>query len=87
MNLLVGAFIVFLIWSHPVLRALLLIVIVALFCFAFLPTVAASIIVAVVAVGLWRGVAEEMMLRRRWDDESEIIRRAQVRRARRYLDR
>lgn len=85
MHLLVGAFFVFVIWSHPVLRSLLLIAFVAALCFTFLPAIVAWNITAVVTVGLWAGAAEEMRAIRQWDEDSETIRRAQVRRARRYL--
>ncbi len=90
MHFLTGAFLVFVLWENPVTRTLVIVAIVAivaLLAFALCPPVIAWVILVVVAVGLWRGAAEEMMLRRRWDEESEMIRRAQVRRARRYLDR
>jgi Mg2+/citrate symporter len=86
MHLLIGAFIIFLLWSHPITRAMIVIGLVALICFPTLPPVIAWVIVAVVTVGLWAGAAEEMRARRQWREDDEMIRRAQVRRARRYLD-
>lgn len=86
MHFLVGAFIVFLLWENPVTRALLLTAVAALLCFALLPPVVAVVIVAVVTVGLWAGAVEEMRARRQWREDDELIRRAEVRRARREID-
>ncbi len=77
----------FVIWSHPVLRSLLLIVFVAVLCFAFLPTIVAWIITAGAAVALVAGASAELQAQQAWREDDELIRRAQVRRARRYLDR
>jgi Mg2+/citrate symporter len=86
MHLLVGAFIVFLLWENPAMRALVIIDVTALICFATLPPAIAWVIVTVVAVGLWAGAAEQMRARRQWDEDGAMIRRAQVRRARRVMD-
>jgi hypothetical protein len=60
MHVLVGAFIVFVIWSHPVLRSLLLIAFVAVLCFAFLPAIVAWIVTAGAAVALVAGAGAEL---------------------------
>jgi hypothetical protein len=86
MHFLIGAFVVFLLWENPVSRAILLWCLVALLAFALCPPVVAVVIVAVVTVGLWRGAAEEMRARRQWREDDEMIRRAEVWRARREID-
>jgi hypothetical protein len=85
MHFLVGVIVIYLLWSHPVSRALLLIAFVALMCFAFLPAVVAWIIMAVVAVGISVETREELRARRQWLDDDALLRRAALTRARRTL--
>jgi len=87
MHFLIGAFIIFMTWSHSFSRSMLILAIGAVICFPTLPPVVAVVIVAVVMMGLWAGAAKEMRARRQWREDDEMVRRAQVRRARRYLDR
>jgi hypothetical protein len=85
MHFLVGVVVIYLLWSHPVARALLLIALTALLCFAFLPAVVAWIITTVVAVGISVEAREALRARRQWLDDEALLRRAALTRARRTL--
>jgi membrane protein YdbS with pleckstrin-like domain len=85
MHFLVGVVVIYLLWSHPVSRALLLIAFAALLCFTFLPAVAAWIITAVVTVGISVEARDELRARRQWLDDEALLRRAALTRARRTV--
>jgi hypothetical protein len=86
MHFLVGMFVLYVVWSNPVLRALALGAITALFCFGLIGGVAAWIIWAVVTAGITVEARDEMQARREWREGNALIRRAALRRARREID-
>jgi hypothetical protein len=86
MHFLVGVVVIYLLWSHPVSRALLWIAFAALLCFAFLPAVVAWIITAIVGAGTAVEARDELGARRAWREDDALLRRAEIRRARREID-
>jgi hypothetical protein len=58
----------------------------ALSCFALMPVALAVVVVGVLGLVLSAGAVAELADRRVWRQDDETLRRAAVRRARRYLD-
>jgi hypothetical protein len=74
MHFQVGVLVVWIIWSDPVLRSLVLVAFVELLSFALLPPIVAGIITAAGVVWMSVAARDELRTRRQWREDDEMIR-------------